>query len=243
MRILLLSLALFSQYCSASFDWNDYSALLNSYVSNENKSGIQTNVIDYQGFSQDERYPALLEELASYDSSALTGHKKLAFYINAYNLLAIKLVIDHKPKHSIKDIGSWFNPVWQIPAGVLAGKVISLDTIEHKILRKMKEPRIHFAIVCASLSCPDIRQEAYTSSKLEQQLDEQTKVFLSNEHKGLKIDGKDVYISKIFSWFAEDFSKDKKAKDILKFIAKYNMEAGRYSSYKTLDYNWQLNAL
>ncbi len=241
MRILLLCLALFSQYSSASFDWSDYSALLTQYVSNGEKSGIQSNLVDYHAFSQDERYSVLLEKIATYDSTALVGNEKLAFYLNAYNLLAIKLVIDHKPKKSIRDIGSWFNPVWQKPAGVLAGKVISLDTIEHKILRKMKEPRIHFALVCASLSCPDLRTEVYDSENLEKQLDEQTKNFLSNKQKGLKIDGQKVYVSKIFDWFAEDFSPKKSHKTILKFIAKYNIEVGRYSDFDTLEYNWQLN--
>ncbi len=241
MRILLLCLALVSQYSSANFDWSDYSTLLSKYVSNEEKQGIHSNLVDYQKLAQDPLYPTLLEKLAIFDSTALVGNEKLAFYLNAYNLLAIKMVIDHKPKKSIRDIGSWFNPVWQKPAGVLAGKVISLDTIEHKILRKMKEPRIHFALVCASLSCPDLRTEAYDSERIEAQLDEQTKAFLANPEKGIKTDGKKVYVSKIFDWFAEDFSPKKNTKTILKFIAQYNIEVGRYSDFETLDYNWHLN--
>lgn len=241
MRILLLCLLLFSQVCSADFDWSDYSALLKQYVQYEEKQGIYSNLVDYQGISQDVRYSQLLEQLAAFDSRELARKEKLAFYINTYNIFAIKLVIDHQPESSIKDIGSWFNPVWQKPAGVLAGDVISLDTIEHKILRKMNEPRIHFAIVCASLSCPDLRKEAYTASRLEQQLDEQARLFIANEQKGVKTDGDQLYISKIFDWFSEDFSSANTEKGTLKFIAQYDMEVGRYSVYKTLDYNWHIN--
>lgn len=240
-RLTTLCLIFFSQFSSANFDWSDYSDLLKQYVSPQEKSGIQGNLVDYQGIAKDPRYTAVIENLAAYDLENLKGDEKRAFYLNTYNVFAIKLIIDHQPKRSIKDIGSWFNPVWQKPAGVLAGKTISLDTIEHKILRKMKDPRIHFAIVCASLSCPNLRTEAYLAERLEQQLDDQTKVFIANDQKGVRIEGKSIYISKIFDWFSEDFSPNNKQEEVLKFIAQYNIEAGRFSQYKTLDYNWQLN--
>jgi hypothetical protein len=241
MRILLLCFLFFSQCSSANFDWTEYSELLKEYVQNEQKMGIQSNLVDYKGIGKDPRYLNLLEQLASFNSSNLLGNEKLAFYINTYNIFTIKLIIDYKPTGSIKDIGSWFNPVWQKPAGVLSGNVISLDTIEHKILRPMNEPRIHFAITCASMSCPDIRKEPYESNKLESQLEEQTLSFINNEEKGIKLDGENIYISKIFDWFSEDFSSNNQDIDILRFIAQYKMEAGRFSHYKTLDYNWKLN--
>lgn len=241
MRILLLCCLFFSQYSTANFDWTEYTELLTEYVQPGERMGIQSNLVDYDGLSKDRKYLNLLEQLASFHSSDLTGDEKLAFYINTYNLFAMKLIIDYQPKGSIKDIGSWFNPVWQKPAGVLSGNVISLDTIEHSILRTMNEPRIHFAIVCASLSCPDIRREAYSAKNLNNQLESQTKLFINNDQKGIKLDGKNVYISKIFDWFSEDFSTNDDDLDILRFIAQYHMEVGRYSSFKTLDYNWQLN--
>jgi hypothetical protein len=243
MRILLLCILFYSQYTFANFDWSDYSALLKKYVQNEERQGIQTNLVDYSGISEDPSYSSLLDKLAVYDNSALLGKDKLAFYINTYNIFAIKLVIDHQPKHSIKDIGSWFNPVWQKPAGVLNGQVISLDTIEHKILRKMSEPRIHFAIVCASLSCPDLRIEPYVSSLIDIQLNEQANIFINNSAKGIEIVGENIYISKIFDWFSEDFSDNDTEEDILKFIAQYQKSATKFSNYKTLEYNWKLNRL
>lgn len=241
MRFALLCFLLLSQTSLADFDWSDYNQLLSKYVSSGEKYGITSNLVDYRGFAQDPLYPNLLEKLALFDSTAIRGQEQLAFYINAYNLFAIKLVIDHQPKKSIRDIGNWFSPVWQKPAGVLAGKTISLDTIEHKILRKLGEPRIHFAIVCASMSCPDLRTEAYKAERIEQQLDEQTKTFIANTSKGMKLKGRDIYLSKIFTWFAEDFSKNENHKEILRFLAQYNLEAGRFNSFESIEYDWRLN--
>lgn len=243
MRILLLCILFYSQYTFANFDWSDYSALLKKYVQSEERHGIQTNLVDYSGISEDPLYSSLLDKLAVYDNNSLQGIDKLAFYINTYNVFAIKLVIDHQPKHSIKDIGSWFNPVWQKPAGVLNGQVVSLDTIEHKILRKMAEPRIHFAIVCASLSCPDLRLEPYSSTLIDSQLNEQATNFINNSAKGMKIESENIYISKIFDWFSEDFSDSDTEKETLKFISQYNEAAAKYTHYKTLEYNWKLNKL
>jgi hypothetical protein len=241
MRIFALCFLLISHGSSASFDWTDYSALLSKHVTNGEKEGIHSNLVDYQAFSQDPRFSDLIERLALFDSSTLASNEKIAFYLNTYNLLAIKLVAEHKPKKSIRDIGTWFSPVWQKPAAVVAGKMISLDTIEHNILRKMNEPRVHFALVCASISCPDLRTEAYNSKDLDNQLDQQAKIFLANKEKGLHIKGETVYISKIFDWFTEDFSKDNNAAGVIRFIAQYNIEAGRFSDYETLEYNWNLN--
>lgn len=241
MRTFILLLLFISQSSSASFDWSDYSSLLADNITRAEKFNITSNVVNYNSVSNDPRFHDLIEKLAAFDTSTLEHKDKLAFYINTYNIFAIKLVTDHKPRKSIRNIGSWFSPVWQKPAGVLNGKPISLDTLEHKILRKMNEPRIHFAIVCASMSCPDLRSEAYDGEKLESQLDEQTRLFLADKAKGMRIKNEKIYISKIFDWFSEDFSNKNNELGVLQFIAKYQIEAGRFSSYRTLDYNWKLN--
>jgi hypothetical protein len=241
MRILLVCLVFVSQYSTASFDWSDYNILLKQHIISGEKSGIQTNLVDYEAISEDSKFSSLLERLATFNPTSLKDKEKMAFYINAYNFFTISLIVKHKPKHSIRDIGSWFSPVWQKPAATLNAKTISLDTIEHKILRKMGEPRIHFAIVCASLSCPDLHTQAYSASNIDQQLDQQTRKYFANTDKGINIKGEEIYISKIFDWFAKDFASDEKPASILKYIAQYNMEAGRFSNYNTLDYNWELN--
>ena len=117
----------------------------------------------------------------------LAGEReRFAFWANAYNLLAIKAVLDQYPTRSIRDGGSLLQPIWKKKVGTVAGREYALDDIEHGILRReFKEPRVHFAIVCASLSCPDLRPEPFGAERLDAQLDEQTRAFLANPTKGL----------------------------------------------------------
>lgn len=242
MRLLALFLIFLSQPTLSDFDWSDYSELLNNHVASGERNEIQSNLVSYQGIADDPRYLTTLEALATYNPGKLRADDKKAFYINAYNLMAIKMVIDHMPIKSIKDAGSWFSPVWQKPVGIINNQTVSLDQIEHKILRKMADPRIHFAIVCASMSCPDLLAEAYSSDKLDNQLNQQAKDFLSNRSKGMLIKGNSIYLSKIFNWFEEDFAGDNGSeRDVLKYIAQFHLEAGRFDEFKTLDYNWRLN--
>ena len=157
------------------------------------------------------------------------------------------MVTDHFPIESIKDLGSFFSPVWDKPAGNVAGKERTLNEIEHEILRKMDEPRIHVAIVCASVSCPDLRLEAFKVNSLNEQLDEQMKVFLKSSEKGMKIDNERnrVYLSSIFKWFEDDF---KSRGGVLKFIANYvspdvekKLTRSGIKIYY-LEYNWAINS-
>ena len=129
---------------------------------------------------------------------------------------------------------------------MIAGKMRTLNEIEHEILRKMDEPRIHVAIVCASVSCPDLRSEAYTVDKLDSQLDDQLRLFLVNTEKGLRVDTKKgrIYLSSIFKWFKEDFESKG---GVRKYLAPYAPESTKAAlknnklSVYYLDYDWDLN--
>jgi hypothetical protein len=172
----------------------------------------------------------------------------LAFWINVYNIFAVKIVTDNYPLKSIKDVGGLFKSVWKIKAGTVGGKKYTLDKIEHTILRKMGDPRIHTAIVCASISCPDLFKQAYESEKLNKQLDMQMRSFLANPNKGMRVDNnqqhKRILLSPIFDWFADDFKSNG---GVRKFIKPYvpiryrhTLENIRYLiSY--MDYNWAIN--
>ncbi|MDP3839735.1 MAG: DUF547 domain-containing protein [Methylococcales bacterium] len=167
--------------------------------------------------------------------------EKLAFYINTYNILALKMVLDNLPVDSIKDVGNLLSPVWKKTAGVIAEKDVSLDAIENEVLRPMGEPRIHFAIVCASVSCPDLRTEPYTAEKLNAQLDDQVKSFLNNVKKGLNDDGKVIHVSKIFDWFEKDF---KTVGGIEAFIRQHHSGLSKEAAIETdIDYDWSLNSV
>ena len=226
---------------AASNDWDDYAYLLSTYVKPGKINGVDLSVVDYAGIKQDERFKRVAKQFAAADLSQLVSEQeKLAFYINAYNFFAIKMVTDHWPVKSIRDIGSFFFPVWKKDVGMLAGKPTTLHIIEHEILRKMGEPRIHFAIVCASVSCPDLLNEPYRATRLEQQLNQQTILFLSNKNKGVHIARGEIRVSKIFDWFEEDFEQ---AGGIEGFVRQYQPNLPDHLEMEaSLDYDWQVNA-
>ena len=219
-------------------DWTSYQAVLNHVKSGE-KNGVALMQVDYQTIKTNGSLDKAYQQLSIFKIERLSNrNEKLAFYINAYNILALKKVVDHWPTKSIKDSGSFFSPVWDKPAGSLHGKTITLGQIEHKILRPMGEPRIHLAIVCASVSCPDLRNEPYTAEKLNTQLDDQTKQFLNNSGKGLKVEKKAIRVSKIFDWFEEDFGGNE---GVTKFIKRYRTDLPAFNVKANIPYDWNVN--
>ncbi|MFQ5509297.1 MAG: DUF547 domain-containing protein [Leptospirillia bacterium] len=222
-------------------DFSAYNALLERHVSPATIQGIRLNQVNYTAWRRDANYHIAIAELAAFDPGRLvTKEEKLAFWINAYNLLAIKVVIDHEVTGSIKDAGWIFNSVWLRNAGKVGGKTRTLDKIEHSILRPMGDPRIHMAIVCASLSCPDLRPEAYLPDHLDDQLEDQARSFLANDTKGLKGHGRKVTISKIFDWFGDDFGGET---GVIRFLQEHVVRVGEKPELIDgyFDYNWSLN--
>lgn len=211
---------------------------------------VENGLVDYQGFKKDEaRLDAYLAMLDRSTPAELTRDERLAFYINAYNAWTIKLILLHfqdgQPVKSIKEIGGWFSSPWSLKICRIGGELLSLDTIEHGIIRpEFKDPRVHFAVNCASMSCPPLLAVAYTGEKLQQQLDERAAAFI-NDSRFNYLQGNTLFVSKIFSWFAEDFSGD-----IPKFFLQYArpdlrrnlLERGGDIKVSYLDYNWSLNS-
>ena len=222
-------------------DHGVYAALLEEYV----KEGV----VDYQGFKNEEskldRYLKILEDT---ETKELSRNEQMAFYINAYNAWAIKLILSRYPDvKSIWDLGSrifrWNSPFKKKMARI-DGKEMSLDDIEHGILRpRFKDPRVHFAVNCASKSCPPLRSEPYRGGGLDQQLDEAARAFI-NDTRNNRLEGKKLYISSIFKWFEEDFGED-----IVGFFLKFahgDLKKGLESErgqiqVEYLDYDWSLN--
>jgi len=218
-------------------DWSDYAKAL-EFVQHGKKHGTPLVVVDYAALKQNGQIEKAYQTIKQFDVSQLQGHdEKLAFYINTYNILALKMVVDHWPQKSIKDIGSFFIPVWKKEAGMIAGKAMSLDDVENNIIRPMGEPRIHLAIVCASVSCPDLRNEPYTAAKLNQQLNDQVKTFLANNKKGMLIQQGELKVSK---WFKQDFDK---VGGVESFIRNYRTDLTNSKIEGYLDYDWTVNAL
>lgn len=134
-------------------------------------------------------------------------NEELALWINAYNILAIEMVRSHYPVESIRDVGSFFNPVWKRDAGIVAGRAVTLHEIEHEILRPIGDPRIHAAIVCASTSCPSLAREPFRTDHIDAQLDAAVERWLASPTKGLRVDrpSRRIFVSQIFKWFEDDF--------------------------------------
>jgi hypothetical protein len=249
LKSLVLGIILIFSFSSNSeaFDFSDWDRLVKKYVALETLNGVVINAVDYASLKKDPLFSALVSRLKSYDLRYLkTKKSELTFWINVYNILAVKMIIDHYPIESINDAGSFLKPVWKQPAGKVAGKELTLNHIEHEILRKMNEPRIHAAIVCASVSCPDLRMEAYTMQKLSEQLDDQMAKFLQSREKGMRINEKKnrVYLSSIFKWFKEDFESKG---GVLKYISQYAREEEKRILINSkldisyMDYNWKIN--
>jgi len=191
---------------------------------------------------------------------AWTESQRLVFLINLYNAATLKLIVDHYPIKSIKDIGSFFKGPWDQPAVRLFGKTVTLNHLEHGILRKQySEPRIHMVLVCAAKGCPQLRGKAYTAEKLDEQLNDQSRLYLVSP-AGLNIDREKqiVYFSSIFKWYGEDFVArysptsgfagiDKTERAVANFCSAFLVSAdhdylmaGGYA-VKYLDYDWSLN--
>lgn len=174
-------------------------------------------------------------------------NQKLAYLINAYNAWTVQLILDNYPVKSIKDVGSLFKSAWKKKFFKLFGEEQHLDGIEHGIIREnFQEPRIHFAVVCASIGCPQLRNEAFLATKLEQQLEDGAKSFLGDTSRN-KFDAaeKKLHLSMIFKWYGDDFKKKKGS--VQEFVASYMGKTAEEKKVITtadldfLNYDWSLN--
>ncbi|GEO21271.1 DUF547 domain-containing protein [Cyclobacterium qasimii] len=217
-----------------------FDTLLKMHVSEQGK-------VDYKGFIADvdklDTYLALLSNNAP-DRNAWSEAEQLAYWINAYNAYTIKLIINHYPVESIRDIGPKLsipivNTVWHLEFFEIGGKPASLDEIEHKILRKeFDEPRIHFAINCASISCPRLWNRAYTAKNLDAELEQSARSFINDPNYNDLANNR-AAVSSLFSWFSSDFTKNGSLVDFINQYATKPLNKDAEITYK--DYNWNLN--
>ncbi len=217
-----------------------FHALLKKYVSNH---GVRYKAWKQnpQDLQQLENYIRALEAIRP---DTLSRPKALAYWINLYNAATLNLVLKHYPVKSIKDVRNFFLSPWKLEVVEVAGKALTLDDIENAILRpKFQDARIHFALNCASASCPPLAAHAYLPSRIERQLDEAVQAALA-QRRYVDIRPDAIRLSKIFSWYAEDFKKS--AGSVRRFIAKYLprqrqaiLDPHRQLEY--MPYDWQLN--
>jgi len=217
-----------------------YQALLNDYVTPGEKNGLTANMVNYAEIRHDDRLNDLMTRLQNYPLENLdTKPKKTAFYLNAYNILSITKVADNWPLKRLKSLGSIFKPVWTHPAGKVCGEKMTLRILERDILQQLGEPRIHFALNCASMSCPNLRLEPYDADILEFQLEDQLKTFMKQKGKGMQVVGDgQVKLSKIFEWFDEDFEQIGGVSNLIQAYLPSSEKPWEIKGY--LDYDWDV---
>ncbi len=247
---LLVLLAAVPARAQAGFNHAEFGRLLAEHV--------QDGLVDYDAFREAPEFPRYLERLAAFDPAPLPRDEQLAFWINAYNAYTIQLILVHDERKSIRNINKsagfikGYGP-WKEKLAKVGGVSYGLDHIEQKIIRPTyKEPRIHFALVCAAIGCPPLRREAYTGARLDQQLDDQGKVFLRQSPDKNRVDAetKSVYVSEVFKFrdYQKDFGGSKEA--VGRFIAKWYpagperelLESGKWRKFEYTDYDWSLNS-
>ena len=257
-----LALLLWAGAAAAAADEFDqsypvYNGLLKKYVS-------QSGRVDYSRLKVDpgalEQFLGSVAGVSQTQFDTWSESRRLAFLINLYNAATLELIVEHYPVDSIKNIGGFFRGPWDQAFIRLFGATVTLNHLEHDILRKQyQEPRIHMALVCAAKGCPPLRNEAYTSEKLDSQLEDQSFRYLASG-AGLRIDRRKniIYLSSIFKWYGSDFSNvytpehgfdglNKTERAVANFCARHLnaedagfLEKGGYD-IEYLDYDWSLN--
>lgn len=213
----------------AQVDFSKWDHILSNAVSSTGKVDYQKIKADY---SNDLKQ--ISTEWSKVKASELKSNDELAFWINLYNLSTVQLIVNHWPVKSIRDIenGSPWDKKWI----KVNGDVLSLNQIEHDIIRKkFNDARIHFAVNCAAKSCPPLLNKAYIGSKVQEQLESQTKKFINNT-KYNSLSPKSAKVTQLMNWYKEDFG------DVVAFINKYattKLDKGVKIDFK--DYDWALN--
>lgn len=223
---------------AAQVDHTAFSAVLGSHVRN--------GMVDYAGIKRDKRFAPYLASLSATAASTLTGHERLAFWINVYNAFTIKLICDNFPLKSIRDLSN--GKVWDRPLVTIDHINYSLNEIENDVIRPLGDHRIHFALVCAARSCPPLRSEAYRADILDAQLRDQAERFLADQSRNTF----DTYthvakLSHVFEWYLGDFGRTHA--QLLQALQPFLAEPIKSSIKRELplwtvqwmDYDWSLN--
>lgn len=230
-------------------DHSNWDKFLKTYVKDD-PSGL--NKVDYAGVSVADKKALddYVKALAATSVLKLSRAQQQPYWINLYNALTVKVVLDHFPVKSIRDIdispGLFSSGPWGKKLIEIAGEQVSLDDIEHRILRPIwKDPRIHYAVNCASVGCPDLSAQAYTAENTDAMLSANAVAYI-NSPRGVRVSGSDVIVSSIYDWFQADF--DGTEKGVIAHLLPYatgdrKMALEKASGISDYDYDWTLNGL
>ena len=213
-------------------NYNEYNAFLTSHVASSGK--VNYSKIK-QNLSQLENILSFIE--INQPEENWTRNQKLSYWINSYNAYTLYFVAKEFPVNSILDINA---KPWDVKFIPSKNGLISLNDIEHKIIRaNFNEPRIHFALNCASQSCPQLHNKAYKPGALNNQLENQTQNFLNDSSKNKLNNVSNIEISSLFDWYKDDFSKEDQ--NVISFLQKYNSNITSDTKIRFMEYSWELN--
>ncbi len=251
-KILFFSVFIFTALFITGCGVKDYKSSSRPITHEIWDSLLQDNVteegaVNYKGIIADSvKFNKYLSLLKNNHPNKANWNKdeQLAYWINAYNAFTVKLIVDNYPVKSIKDIKNgipFVNTVWDIKFIKIEGATYDLNNIEHGIIREnFKEPRIHFAVNCASISCPRLRNEAFKADKLDVQLADNARYFLANTVKNNFSNPNNLKLSKILKWYGGDF-KRKPYNGVKGLLKKYGPTHEDGAGIEYLDYDWNLN--
>ena len=229
-------------------DYSLWNTLLAKYLVTGHPSGI--NRFRYAGVSPADRQS--LDEFLGYlqqvKVSSLNPNEQKAYWVNLYNALTVKVILDHYPVKSIMDIdispGLFSNGPWDAKLLTIEGEKVSLNDIEHRILRPIfRDNRLHYALNCASLGCPNLQPKAYTAANTEELLEAGARAYI-NSPRGARMERGSLHVSSIYKWFQVDFGGSEEG--VVKHLLQY-AEGGLVDALKTYnnglndDYDWSLN--
>ncbi|MCB9081940.1 MAG: DUF547 domain-containing protein [Lewinellaceae bacterium] len=248
-RSLVVTIALLSLFLGSCKvrDYTSASTPINHQVWDELlQAHVDTDGwVNYPGFIRDSarlnQYLATLSQ-AHPNPANWTREEQMAYWINAYNAFTVQLIIRHYPVASIKDIKRgipFVNTVWDLKFIQIEGATYDLNNLEHGILRpKFAEPRVHFALNCASVSCPKLQNHAFTANNLNQQLDQAAREFINDPSRN-RLTKDAASLSMIFNWYGGDFKKEAPVLDFINRYSTVKIKADAKVDY--LDYDWNLN--
>jgi hypothetical protein len=229
-------------------DHRAWDAFLAAYLVVDHPSGV--NMVNYAGVTSEDRaaLQAYLDALQTTPVSERNRNEQMAYWINFYNALTVAVILDHYPVDSIRRInispGFFSRGPWDAPLAAVEGEPLTLNDMEHRILRPIwNDPRIHYAVNCASIGCPDLQLQAYTSANLEIMLERAAREFV-NHPRGVDAQGRRLRLSSIYDWFSEDFGRNEQ--ELLEHLTGYADEPlasalRTYSGRISYHYDWDLN--
>ncbi|MBX2847719.1 MAG: DUF547 domain-containing protein [Acidiferrobacterales bacterium] len=231
---------------SVKIDHSQWQEILDVYLDNAAADGV--NRFDYAGLSTEDKQKlsAYLDYLQRMEPRQLSADEQMAYWINMYNATTVLVIVDQEAGlSSIRQIRSSFlsRGPWKLKLLTIARQELSLDDIEHGILRPIwRDPRIHYAVNCASIGCPNLLKTAFTGDNLESLLEQAAKDYI-NHPRGVSVDGESLRLSSIFDWYAEDFGSG--FSELLEHLQKYAesplKESLQEFTSADYDYDWDLN--